>query len=103
MPARCQFLTRASDRNRVTDTQLNVTISLLTGCAAYLPADARAARDPSHRHRGHRHGHPRTADPPYPHPLGRLPRLDTIDLIVNRALLVLIGLQLHAVISHLSA
>jgi CPA1 family monovalent cation:H+ antiporter len=93
----------AEIRRRTTDAQLNVTISLLTGYAAFVPADAigasgvlatvaagiylgiRAARILSARTR-----------------LQSGFVWDIVDFIVNAILFVLIGLQLRAILDGLS-
>jgi monovalent cation/hydrogen antiporter len=90
-------------RKRTADAQLNVTISLLTGYAAYVPADAIGvsgviAAVTAGIYVGVR----------APHILAARTRLqsgfvwDIVDFIINAILFVLIGLQLHAIISSLS-
>jgi Na+/H+ antiporter len=90
-------------RQRTTDTQVSVTISLLTGYAAFVPADAVGASGvlaavTAGLYMGIRA--PRIL------PVG--PRLqgafvwDIVDFLVNAVLFLLIGLQLRAVVEGLS-
>ena len=93
----------AEIRKRTTDTQVNVTISLLTGYAAFVPADALGASGvlatvTAGIYMGIRG----------PKILPARTRLqgyfvwDIIDFIINAILFVLIGLQLRAVTDGLS-
>jgi CPA1 family monovalent cation:H+ antiporter len=93
----------AQIRSRTTDTQLNVTISLLTGYAAFVPAEAIQASGvlavvTAGIYMGIRG----------PQILPARTRLqgyfvwDILDFIVNAILFVLIGLQLRAVVDSLS-
>jgi CPA1 family monovalent cation:H+ antiporter len=93
----------AEIRKRTTDTQVSVTISLLTGYAAFVPADAIGASAvlatvTAGIYMGIRG----------PQILPTGPRLqgyfvwDIVDFIVNSILFVLIGLQLRAVVEGLS-
>jgi Na+/H+ antiporter len=93
----------AAIRKRTLDAQLNVTISLLTGYAAYVPADAIGASGviaavTAGIYLGIR----------APHILPARTRLQSgfvweiVDFIINAILFVLIGLQLHAITSGLS-
>jgi CPA1 family monovalent cation:H+ antiporter len=93
----------AAIRQRTSDTQLNVTISLLTGYAAYVPADAIGASGvvsavTAGIYLGLR----------APHILPARTRLQSgfvweiVDFIINAILFVLIGLQLHSILSGLS-
>ena len=93
----------AAIRKRTADAQLNVTISLLTGYAAYVPADAIGASGviaavTAGIYLGIR----------APHILRARTRLqsgfvwDIVDFIINAILFVLIGLQLHPIITGLS-
>ena len=93
----------AAIRKRVTDTQVNVTISLLTGYAAFVPANAIGASGvlatvTAGIYMGIRG----------PQILPGRARLegyfvwDILDFIINAILFVLIGLQLHTVIDGLS-
>jgi len=92
----------AAIRERLPDDQLNVTISLLTGYAAYVPADALGASGvlaavSCGLYMGVRG----------PHTLAVRTRLqgfyvwDTVDFAVNAILFVLIGLQLRTVVDGL--
>jgi CPA1 family monovalent cation:H+ antiporter len=93
----------AEIRKRTTDTQVNVTISLLTGYAAFVPADAVGASGvlaavTAGIYMGIRG----------PRILPARTRLqgyfvwDILDFIVNAILFVLIGLQLRTVVNALS-
>jgi Na+/H+ antiporter len=93
----------AEIRKRITDTQVNVTISLLTGYAAFVPANAIGASGilatvTAGIYMGIR----------APQILPSRARLegyfvwDILDFIINAILFVLIGLQLHAVVDGLS-
>ena len=93
----------AEIRKRTTDTQVNVTISLLTGYAAFVPADAVGASGvlaavTAGIYMGIRG----------PRILPARTRLqgyfvwDILDFIVNAILFVLIGLQLRTVVDALS-
>src|SRR5215210_3816899 len=93
----------AEIRKRTTDTQVSVTISLLTGYAAFVPADAIGASGvlatvTAGIYMGIRG----------PQILPARTRLqgyfvwDILDFIINAILFVLIGLQLHAVVDGLS-
>src|SRR5215216_2905126 len=93
----------AAIRKRTTDTQVNVTISLLTGYAAFVPADAIGASGilatvTAGIYMGIRG----------PRILPARTRLqgyfvwDIVDFIINAILFVLIGLQLRAVVGALS-
>jgi NhaP-type Na+/H+ or K+/H+ antiporter len=94
----------AEIRRRTTDAQMNVTISLLTGYAAFVPADAIGASGvlatvAAGIYMGLR----------APQILPARIRLQTgfvwdiLDFIVNAILFVLIGLQLHAIVAGLSS
>ena len=93
----------AEIRKRITDTQVNVTLSLLTGYAAYVPADAIGASGilatvTAGIYMGIRG----------PQILPSRTRLegyfvwDILDFIINAILFVLIGLELRAVTGELS-
>jgi CPA1 family monovalent cation:H+ antiporter len=93
----------AEIRKRITDTQVNVTISLLTGYAAFVPADAIGASGvlatvTAGIYMGIRG----------PQILPARTRLqgyfvwDILDFIINAILFVLIGLQLRALVDGLS-
>jgi monovalent cation/hydrogen antiporter len=93
----------AEIRKRITDTQVNVTISLLTAYAAFVPANAIGASGilatvTAGIYMGIR----------APQILPSRARLesyfvwDILDFIINAILFVLIGLQLHAVVDGLS-
>jgi CPA1 family monovalent cation:H+ antiporter len=93
----------AEIRKRINDTQVNVTISLLTGYAAFVPADAIGASGilatvTAGIYMGIRE----------PQILPARTSLqgyfvwDILDFIINAILFVLIGLQLRAVINALS-
>src|SRR5215213_434828 len=93
----------AEIRKRTTDTQVNITISLLTGYAAFVPADAIGASGvlatvTAGIYMGIRG----------PQILPARTRLqgyfvwDILDFIINAILFVLIGLQLRAVVDGLS-
>jgi monovalent cation/hydrogen antiporter len=93
----------AEIRRRTTDAQVSVTISLLTGYAAFVPADAIGASGilatvTAGIYMGIRG----------PQILPARARLqgffvwDIVDFIINAILFVLIGLQLHAVVDALS-
>src|SRR5215210_2394069 len=93
----------AEIRRRTTDAQVSVTISLLTGYAAFVPADAIGASGilatvTAGIYMGIRG----------PRILPARARLqgffvwDIVDFIINAILFVLIGLQLHAVVDALS-
>jgi Na+/H+ antiporter len=93
----------AEIRKRITDTQVNVTISLLTGYAAFVPADAIGASGvlatvTAGIYMGIRG----------PQILPARTRLqgyfvwDMLDFIINAILFVLIGLQLRALVDGLS-
>jgi monovalent cation/hydrogen antiporter len=93
----------AEIRKRTTDTQVNVTISLLTGYAAFVPADAIGASGilatvTAGIYMGIRG----------PRILPARTRLqgyfvwDILDFVINAILFVLIGLQLRAVVDKLS-
>jgi monovalent cation/hydrogen antiporter len=93
----------AEIRRRTTDAQVSVTISLLTGYAAFVPADAIGASGilatvTAGIYMGIRG----------PRILPARARLqgyfvwDIVDFIINAILFVLIGLQLHAVVGALS-
>src|SRR5919202_864712 len=93
----------AEIRKRITDTQVNVTISLLTGYAAFVPADAIGASGvlatvTAGIYMGIRG----------PQILPARARLqgyfvwDILDFIINAILFVLIGLQLRALVDGLS-
>src|ERR671927_618989 len=93
----------AEIRKRITDTQVNVTISLLTGYAAFVPADAIGASGvlatvTAGIYMGIRG----------PQILPARIRLqgyfvwDIVDFIINAILFVLIGLQLRVVVDGLS-
>jgi CPA1 family monovalent cation:H+ antiporter len=93
----------AEIRKRTTDTQVNVTISLLTGYAAFVPADAVGASGvlatvTAGIYLGIR----------APRILPARTRLqsgfvwDILGFLINAILFVLIGLQLHAVVDGLS-
>ena len=93
----------AEIRRRTTDAQVSVTISLLTGYAAFVPADAIGASGilatvTAGIYMGVRG----------PRILPARARLqgffvwDIVDFIINAILFVLIGLQLHAVVDALS-
>ncbi len=92
----------AEIRKRTPDEQLNITLSLLTGYAAYVPAQALGASGvlaavSAGIYMGLRG----------PHILPARTRLqgyyvwDTLDFLVNAVLFVLIGLQLHHIIDGL--
>lgn len=93
----------AEIRKRITDTQVNVTISLLTGYAAFVPANAVGASGilatvTAGIYMGIR-------GPQIVPGRARLEGYfvwDILDFIINAILFVLIGLQLRAVISGLS-
>src|SRR5436190_1257753 len=93
----------AEIRRRTTDAQVSVTISLITGYAAFVPADAIGASGilatvTAGIYMGIRG----------PQILPARARLqgffvwDIVDFIINAILFVLIGLQLHAVVDALS-
>jgi CPA1 family monovalent cation:H+ antiporter len=93
----------AEVRKRTTDAQLSVTISLLTGYLAFIPADIIGASGilatvTAGIYMGIRG----------PHVLPARARLqgyfvwDIVDFIINAILFVLIGLQLRAVVGGLS-
>ncbi len=93
----------AEIRKRTVDVQVNVTISLLTGYAAFVPADAVGASGvlaavTAGIYLGIR----------APRILPARTRLqsgfvwDILDFVINAILFVLIGLQLHAVVDGLS-
>jgi len=93
----------AEIRKRTTDIQVNVTISLLTGYAAFVPADAVGASGvlaavTAGIYLGIR----------APRILPARTRLQSgfvwniLDFLINAILFVLIGLQLHAVVNGLS-
>lgn len=96
-------VTAAALRKRITDTQVNITLSLLTGYAAYLPADALGASGILAAVtagiymgvRGPQVLPPRTR-------LGGYVMWDIVDFLINATLFVLIGLQLRTVIGGLS-
>ena len=82
---------------------MSVTISLLTGYAAFLPAERRRGLGGAgHGHRRHLHGHPR------PEVSAARPRLqgyfvwDIVDFLINASLFVLIGLQLRTIVDGLT-
>jgi monovalent cation/hydrogen antiporter len=90
-------------RKRISDAQASVTISLLTGYAAFVPADALGASGvlatvSAGLYMGLRG----------PQVLAARARLqggfvwDIVDFLVNAILFVLVGLQLHAVLDGLS-
>ena len=92
----------ATIRKRILDTQVNVTVSLLTGYAAFVPADVLGASGvlatvTAGLYMGIRG----------PQILAARTRLqgsyvwDTLDFVVNAILFVLIGLQLRAVVDGL--
>jgi Na+/H+ antiporter len=93
----------AEIRKRITDTQVNVTISLLTGYAAFVPANAIGASGilatvTAGIYMGIR-------GPQIVPARSRLEAYfvwDILDFIINAILFVLIGLQLRAVTSGLS-
>jgi CPA1 family monovalent cation:H+ antiporter len=93
----------AEIRKRITDTQVNVTISLLTGYAAFVPADAAGASGVLAAVSAGIYVGIRA-----PRILTARTRLqsgfvwDILDFLVNAILFVLIGLQLHAVVDGLS-
>lgn len=89
-------------RARISDVQISITISLLTGYAAFLPAEAVGASAvlatvTAGIYMGIRS----------PEVLDARPRLqgyfvwDIVDYLINATLFVLIGLQLHAIVGGL--
>jgi CPA1 family monovalent cation:H+ antiporter len=93
----------AEIRKRTSDIQVNVTISLLTGYAAFVPADAVGASGvlaavAAGIYLGLRT--PRILPAPTRLQSGFV--WDILDFLVNAILFVLIGLQLHAVVGGLS-
>jgi len=94
----------AEIRERVTDAQVSITISLLTGYAAFIPADAAGASGvlaavTTGIYMGVRG----------PSIIPARTRLqgffvwDILDFLVNATLFVLVGLQLHTVVNGLSS
>jgi CPA1 family monovalent cation:H+ antiporter len=93
----------ASVRRRTTDDQVNVTISLLTGYAAFVPADAIGASGVlATVTAGIYMGIRGPAILPARTRLQGYFVWDILDFIVNAILFVLIGLQLRAVVDALS-
>src|SRR5919199_381585 len=93
----------AEIRKRITDAQVNVTISLLTGYAAFVPADAIGASGVLATVTGGIYMGIR--GPQIPPARTRLQGYfvwDILDFIINAILFVLIGLQLRAVVDRLS-
>ena len=92
----------AEVRKRTADTQVNVTLSLLTGYAAFVPADAIGASGIlATVTAGIYMGIRGPAILPTRTPLQGYFVWDILDFIVNATLFVLIGLQLHAVLDGL--
>lgn len=90
-------------RARITDVQISVTISLLTGYAAFLPAEAVGASAVLATVSAGIYMAIRS-----PEVLDARPRLqgyfvwDIVDFLINATLFVLVGLQLHAIVNSLT-
>ena len=83
-------------RRRIDDPPVEVTISLLTGYFAFIPADLLARlgrRRGRHGRRLSRLAHTRADDARYPHP-GRQACGRSLTFVLNALLFVLLGLQL---------
>ncbi len=90
-------------RKRTTDDQVNVTISLLSGYAAYVPADAAGASGVlAAVTTGIYMGISGPRVLPVRTRLQGYFVWDIVDFVVNSILFVLIGLQLHALVNTLS-